>query len=263
MTIFARMSRVTFPAVVLALGAGLTSPAAALDSETYGAFADWKVMAQHENGRPVACGIERGTEMDFSLAKTLGDGSWTMGIPRERPDGALVSIVAEAGRERIKGDYTVWDGMVHVPVTEAWIGAIVRGSDLILNVDGTEMTLPLTGTTGAIGMLEDCAARRGSDAIPARDPGKAGLACPTQGVDKSPATHSGAEITFVNRSGAPVTVYWQDFDGNPVKIVDLAEGEEAPIMSNKGHVFFASDGDGTCYGGKIEMPEYDKVFDIR
>lgn len=263
MTIFARMSRVALRVVTLALGAGLMSPAAALESELYGTSADWTVMARHENGRAVACGVERSAENAFSLAKTLGDGSWAMGIPRDRPDGALVSIVAEVGRERIKGDYTVWDGMVQIPVTDAWVGAIVRGSSLILNVDGTEATVPLTGTTGAIGMLEDCASRRGAGAIPARAPGMAGLTCPAQGVDKSPPTHSGAELTFVNRSGGPVSVFWQDFDGNPVRIIDLDKGQQAPIMSNKGHIFFAKGKDGTCYGGKIETPEYDKVVDIR
>jgi len=85
------------------------------------------------------------------------------------------------------------------------------------------------------------------------DAHRMGSGCPRLGQFRSPASNARATIEFIGRADRAVTVYWIDFNGNPVDYGGLDGRKTLRFNTFVGHYWIAKDFDGRCYGGVVSV----------
>ena len=69
-------------------------------------------------------------------------------------------------------------------------------------------------------------------------------------------------VTFINRSGAHLSVMWINFKGRPVSYADLDDGQSYTVKTFLTHPWMFTDGPGNCM--EMFMPKRGvRRFEIR
>ena len=160
---------------------------------------------------------------------------------------------------------------------------------MTIDVQKASIDHMLSGTSATILKIEECFAQTGrpdlqgpvfvgtaatNDIVPRDSAGntiendayRMGMGCPRVGTMRSPASDIPAQVEFRHgvADGTAVSVYWLDFNGEPVEMAGLFSLN--PVVSLNtyvGHKFIAKDIQGTCHGGVITVGSGRTAYVIR
>ncbi len=201
-------------------------------------------------------------------------GNFELVLPTAAPSGAEIPVTLDIDRYSFTDSFYAEDGFAHGVFDTPLREAMAKGRNMTILHDGESFFLPLEGTTAALLKLQECwydlvqpsanTSRELPVALPSRGdktsaaPAVAATqsvkACPAPGSVASPDVQDWGDITFENRSGVPLTIYWLDWNGQPQNMGTLEVGQNTAITSRASHLFLATDAFGFCHGGVIEVP---------
>lgn len=261
------------PALVAGL-AGAAQSAAGQEYHPYGAARGWTVEAVTSDGSFMRCEA-RNPAAPFALVANVEGWMVTVMAPAGLPDE--VSGYIDVDRASLEATfYRMDDGSYGAFLDDGAIDAIRSGSHLSVDLGGGLSAGSLSGSTAAMGKLQECVERGGlppkggalGQAAPApvapveSDAMRLGDDCPAFGDYVSPASDVPAHVRFYNASDIAVSLYWIDFDGQIVEYAGTLPGESYEVDSYVGHYWLAKDFDGTCHGGVIEITDGLNYIDI-
>ncbi|MBR9763275.1 MAG: hypothetical protein GYB53_07075 [Rhodobacteraceae bacterium] len=229
----------------------------------------WTVMSEHRGNQFVGCVAETWQDGNrFALGYEGGTYALAFEGAPSHELYALVDVDRYSFQVVIQQD-----GAANYFIMEPDLAAQFRaGRQMRIEVNSVAGTqyhaLDLVGTTAVSLKLQECQEVRGitmpspeqANVVPRNQQGQVvesdayrfGAGCPVLGAVRSVNAGGAGQIHFRDESfgqrGA-VTIYWLDFDGNPVEMAGLLPGETVTIDTTVGHVFIAKDFQGTCHGG--------------
>ena len=255
-------------------------PAAAqADERPYGSIRGWQITAGFQGTRHITCSahIREGAQ-DMSLMRDV-HGAWMARVTGPALGASREGIVEIDGTETpLRIDAFGSDLFFVMP--DGMLDAVRAGSFLRVRVPGVgeSARVPLNGTAAATAKIDECfnlggvspsrpsamggglAGASGAGAGRALPDGVApaalaqGQGCPVFGTVASTAGGVLTKLTFVNRAGRPLTLYWIDPGAVPIEMARLEPGQEITMDTATGHVWVLRGIDGACLGGLIETP---------
>ncbi|MCA0920867.1 hypothetical protein [Pseudooceanicola nanhaiensis] len=272
--------------LLLALAACLATPVAAQQSNSfYGETRGWYVSAQTTNGRFSGCVMERppvAGQLDILMKRE--NGQWWIAVPTQLPEGSRATIDMDVDKYSNVMNGTVQNGFLAAPMTHEWVETIGHADRITLYMNSRANEISASGTMAAIQKVDECAINSGRSQqaaapaprpmpaptpapmpmpVPVPQPAVLGANCPAPGSFVSPNMQDWGDITFVNRAGQPLTVYWLDYAGQPQEMGQVPADYQMKIQSIAGHYFVATDASRSCHGGAIEVPFGETSHDLR
>ncbi|MEL6735274.1 MAG: hypothetical protein AAFO98_05240 [Pseudomonadota bacterium] len=228
----------------------------------------WAVYSERRGDQFLGCYAEkRSFGNDFAIGKSDQYG-WVLGA-LFKINGSFDSDLFIDGQQ-FRGNYFDMNGITVTKLGRQALNALKAGSKATLNIDPGGLPLDLSGSTAAIGKVDECHARRGRQASasgnlavaprqarPARPaaprPVQSANACPAPGTMRSPSTGQPGEVRFLRGANTPAIIfYWLDYNGNEVEMGIWDNQGQFVLQTTAGHLFVAKDRQGRCRGGVIE-----------
>ena len=269
-----------FLSAVICATFGLAAQAQDFEIETYAAdVRGWQVDALSDDQGFFACAGMSGEQKDGYLAVMQTRDGWMLRVPTEQTESFEGALVTIDGREIDSQIGFFPEGAGHIALADQAVDWIAQGSRLKVAVNNDLTTnWVLSGSAAMVTKVTECYKRKGvvKTAAPAKpkppkkvapkvvenDALRSGQDCPEIGSVASYASDTASNIQFYNASDVAITLYWLDFDGNPVEYAALLPGEDYVVDTWAEHFWLARDFEGTCRGGVIQPAGGQHVWEI-
>ena len=233
---------------------------------TYATVKGWTIVSAHDlsSNEFLGCAMGRINNGD-GLVLVMNDyGGWVLKFPHGAPQGSIVPVTMDLDRYSDQINMTGDGGWIAGDVHPDWVQALAAGSSLSVRYANRSLAIGLTGSAAAIKKVEECnsyggrapttTAQAATPQVVESEHLRMGAGCPALGSQPSPTSGTPTTIIFNNQAGRAVTVYWLDYNGQPVEMLPLSNGGQGNLSTYVGHRFIAKDFDMTCHGGVIEVP---------
>jgi hypothetical protein len=263
-------------------GLASVSSAAFAAEKPYATVKGWAVIINtNADGSHNRCimSLGKGEEM---LRLALTPTGWSLSVPGLGSTRPLPGGFGFDGGQTTPIDFSVdtkKGARAWFSISPADVDRMRASSTIEVDIGKYSLQWPLTGSAAAITKVEECAAKFGPKANannapsagaglmkkrvrsddtasePAAAPAveddafRLGAMCPAAGSFRSLQLSDPATATFMNRSDRALTVYWLNFEGNPVEYAATLPGESVTLDTYAAHAWIAKDFDGTCVGG--------------